>query len=726
MLARLVIAALLTSLPVAAAERPRVALVLAGGGARGAAHVGALRVLERERVPVDLVVGTSMGAVVGGLYASGLTPDEIESALASIDWVGLFDDEPPRKRLSYRRKVDDRRGYVKLETGVDRGGLTVPTGLVAGQKLAFVLQSTLLHTFAVDDFDALPIPFRAVATDLESGRAAVLAEGSLAVAIRASMSVPLAFAPVEIDGRTLVDGGIVDNLPLGVARDLGAERLIVIDVTSPLGEFDEPSIFNVAGRTIDVMTLDNVRDSRRLIGDRDLLITPEIDVTATQFARFADAIADGERAVSKQLEALRGFSVSAERHADWRASLRLGVELDPTKVRIDEIVVEGLDRVSSEQLMRRISTEPGSMLDLDRVAADLERIYQIGEFERVEFRIEPDGARRRLVIDLSEKSWGPGYLRYGLALEANLEGDGFFRLFGDYTRTQLNRLGAEWKTVGSIGDEDGLFTELYQPLDYDGRYFVAPSLEWSQRQELVEIDPGRFSSRLERSEASLAVGARLSHFGELRLGASRGLFQIQPRGELAPQQDFDTGGAYARIGFDLLDQPFFPRAGWFAEAEFYGSREGFGADLEYDRLEGDLGVVLGAGKGAFLGLAQYGSALGSDLPDFEEFTLGGFLDQTGLDPESLRGDHKVGLQLVYYREIGRLPRLLGSEIYLGGAAEVGQVWSAGASFDADELRATGTLLAGFDSVVGPLYVGLGIADDGQAGFYLFLGNPFGN
>ena len=365
-------------------ERPSVGLVLGGGGARGAAHIGVLRVLEREQIPVDFVVGTSMGAIVGGLYASGMSADEIEEALLAIDWDALFDDDPPRRRLNFRRKIDDRRGFVKLESGVDREGLTVPTGLVAGQKLAFVLQSTLLHTFGIDDFDALPIPFRAVATDLERGDIAVLDSGSLPAAIRASMSVPLIFAPAEIDGRTLVDGGIVNNLPIDVARDHGVDRIIVVDVTSPLGSFEGASVFSVAGRTLDVLTFENVRTTRTEVLPGELLITPDIPISSSEFERAAEAIEAGERAGEAAVERLQPWAIDAASYERRARRLDRVDDLDPGTVRIDEIVLRTGDRVDHRQLTERIETRAGATLDLELLAADLERIYQIGEFERVE------------------------------------------------------------------------------------------------------------------------------------------------------------------------------------------------------------------------------------------------------------------------------------------------------------------------------------------------------
>jgi len=224
-------------------DRPHTCLVLGGGGARGAAHIGVLKVLERERVPIDCIVGTSMGAVVGGLYASGYTADEIEAVLDRIDWAEVLRDKPPRDERSMRRKEDDLRLLGGVEVGLSNGKIAFPQGLIQGQKLEMLLRRLLLPTWQVRDFDHLPIPFRAIATDIVSGEKVVFAQGDLALAIRASMSVPGVFAPVRYEDHLLVDGGVVDNVPIDEARRLGAQRLIVSRVGSPLmteAQLDSP------------------------------------------------------------------------------------------------------------------------------------------------------------------------------------------------------------------------------------------------------------------------------------------------------------------------------------------------------------------------------------------------------------------------------------------------------------------------------------------------------
>ncbi len=216
------------------AERPRIGLALGGGGARGAAHIGVLKELERLRIPIDAVAGVSMGAIVGGLYASGKTPDELQELVTSLDWANAFDDQSKREHRSYRRKQDDAAFPIPLELGLRDGTLQLPKGLIQGQKLSLILREQLLHVYDVDNFDNLPTPFRAVASDIQTGDAYVMSGGDIELAIRASMSAPGIFSPVVVDGHSLVDGGLVGNVPVSVVREMDVDIIIAVDVEFPL------------------------------------------------------------------------------------------------------------------------------------------------------------------------------------------------------------------------------------------------------------------------------------------------------------------------------------------------------------------------------------------------------------------------------------------------------------------------------------------------------------
>ena len=365
-------------------KRPRIGLVLGGGGARGAAHVGVLKVLEEMRIPVDYVVGTSMGSIVGGLYASGMTPQEIEREILAMDWDDLFKDEPDRADRSFRRKRDDDNYAFKAKPGFNDGKLQVPLAYIRGQKFDLALNRLMLPVIDVKNFDNLSIPYRAVAADLETGKAVVLGSGSLPKAIRASMAVPAAFDPVEIDGRLLVDGGIANNVPVSVARDMGAEVFIVVDVGSGLASRDKiKSALDVSGQLANFMFTLNSEQQLKSLTARDVLVRPALgDIGGGSFDRAAEAIPIGEASARAAREALLRYSVGPEEYARHLAQRGYG---RPGPSVIEFVRIENHSRVSDAIIADKISIKPGQPLDVTQLEQDIGTIYGLEIFESVRY-----------------------------------------------------------------------------------------------------------------------------------------------------------------------------------------------------------------------------------------------------------------------------------------------------------------------------------------------------
>jgi NTE family protein len=715
--------------PIKSSSRPRIGLVLSGGGARGAAHVGVLKVLEENRIPVDLIVGTSMGSIVGGLYASGLSPEIMEAKLNEIDWEDLFSDRPPRENISFRRKEDDRLNLFPLEIGVKTKGFVFPSGFIAGQKLGFVLRSMLLHTTGIERFDDLPIPYRAVAADIATGETVVLDHGDLARAIRASMSVPGVFATVRIDGKTLVDGGIARNLPVDVAKALGVDRIIAVDISTPLEKLEgkEVSVFGVLGQTLSLLTAANVQEQIKLLGKQDLLITPDLkDIQTSDFAKVDQAIKQGEVVARKSVAALKAFSVSEEAFKKYLQKQRIEKDRLLKPVQIDSVKVTGLSRVNPKQVTRRIKTQAGKPLNLEGLSDDLERISELGEFEQIDFVLVPDREKTHLVIDAHEKPWGPTILRFGLTLQADLEGNGSFNFLADLTRTQINRLGAELKIQASVGDNNLIFTEFYQPLDYGGFLFMAPRVEYEQNNQGATLDDdSRVEFKGRRFDSAFDLGLQLKNYAELRFGIRQGTLNADiVFGSEVPESSLDVtvGGLEVRLTYDRLNNANFPRSGSFIRGDLFLSRADLNADDTYDRLDVHANKALSFGRHTLIGSARYSTSLGSDIPFYDEFKLGGFLNLSGLELDQLQGDTLGFLRLIYFAKIGK-PGTFAKGIYLGGSLEAGNVWEDSNDFDLEDLRAAGSVFVGVDSILGPFYLGYGRADQGDKSFYLFLGRP---
>ncbi|MEM6705681.1 MAG: patatin-like phospholipase family protein [Acidobacteriota bacterium] len=704
-----------------AVERTRTALVLSGGGARGAAHVGVLEVLEANGVAVDCVVGTSMGSIVGGLYAAGWSPEAMAAELVSTDWEDAFDDSPARKQTSFRRKQDDFLPLFPLELGLGRGGFKAPSGLIAGQKLGFLLKSLTAHIATMRDFDRLGLPYRAVAADLDDGSVVVLRSGSLAEAMRASMSIPGVFRPVELDGRTLVDGGIARNLPVDIGRELCAsgagDRVIAVDIGTPRRQSKEGGTFvNVLAQTFSVINKRNVAVSLAELGEGDLLITPDLgDISASSFDRVAEAIEIGRQAAEEVAAELQRFASPPEAFSSWVGGVRKRFG-EVEEIRIAEVAVEGAERVDPRQILRRIRLGTGDLIRVDQLGTTLGRIYQLGEFEQVDFRFEEVTGGTRLVIDVKEKSWGPGYLRTGLRLESNLEGDSDFLAIANYRRSQINSLGAEWRTNLTIGDENSLFTEFFQPFDHRGFTFVAPYFEAS-RDEFVDPS-GEFGGiDVSSYEVGVAVGTQFGNYGEVRFTASSGQVSAGST-TVRGLGTFDVGGFGANLLLDRLDETEFPRRGSFLAASYFDSNDFLGVDDEYQvaTLTTFLAHPIRRRTTAIFGL-DLGAEMSGELPIYAEFRLGGFFNLSGLRPQSLSGDTLALATIGGYHQFR-------NKFYLGAALEAGNVWRDRADADVDDLIQSGMVYVGRQTFVGPLYVGYASTTDGDDSWYFFLGRAF--
>ena len=401
-------------------HRPKIGLVLGGGGARGASHVGVLKVLEENHIPIDYIVGTSMGAIVGGLYASGMSPGEIEENFKSVDWGDLFTDRLSEKELSFRNK-GDRRKFIDLELGLKNGKIVFPKGIISGHKLSFLLKSMVSPAATTKNFDLLPIPFRAIATDIETGEEVILKYGNLAEAIRASMSIPGVFTPVEIDGRILVDGGAINNLPIDIARQMGADIIIAVDVGMPLAKRDElDSALDITMQVIGIMTQQNVDEQIAQMRQKDILIRPDLGhITTADFSKVAETISLGEEKARDFIEDLKRYSISKDAYRDYLLTQRQDI-LEPAK--IDFVEIKKPARVAPQAIKERIKTKLGAALSIEALKSDMRSVYSIGDFEQVDYDLIEENGKKGLLVDTKEKSWSPNYLRFGLNLIDDFEG----------------------------------------------------------------------------------------------------------------------------------------------------------------------------------------------------------------------------------------------------------------------------------------------------------------
>jgi NTE family protein len=706
--------------------RPRIGLVLGGGGARGAAHIGVLKELERLRIPVDAIAGTSMGAIVGGLYATGVNAEDLEELVSSLDWNAALSDKAAREHLSFRRKQDEREFPINFELGLRGTDLLLPKGVIQGQELDLLLRKLTMHASHITDFDEFPIPFRAIASDIVAGEAVVLDSGDLTMAIRASMSVPGVFAPARVDGRLLVDGGLIGNLPIDVMKEMGVDIIIAVDVEFPLYKSEElVSVLTISEQMLTILIRKETLRQIDTLAASDILIRPELGIYASaNFADITDTIQPGQQAVLDQAERLQELSLPETDWAPYLAQRTLRVN-ENDELAFVRVVHDG--KLAAEVLESRLSVHAGDKINADILAQNANRLYGLQLYEQVDYRLIDEDAGTGVEYRAVAKSWGPNFLQFGVSIENDFEGSTEFNLAARLTKAGLNKLGAEWRTDLQLGTEPALSTEFYQPLSFDSRLFVAPRLEIRQSNlDAFSMDDTIARYRVSEGDLSLDFGRELGTVGEFRLGIYRGIGEARVKvGDPAlPNFDFETGGAFARLRFDTVDNSHFPRSGMLADIHWNLSRPSLGADHNFDTIEGEFSQTWSRGKNSLqLGLG-YATTLSSDNTVQDFFPMGGFLRLSGLERGEISGPHSALARLVYYRQVGDTTGdLFETPIYLGFSAEAGNVWLTREEIGFDTMQINGSVFVGLDSYFGPVYLAAGFAENGQTNFYLFVGAP---
>nr|WP_242470700.1 patatin-like phospholipase family protein [Thiocystis violacea] len=712
-----------------AAERPKIGLALSGGGARGAAHVGVLKLIEELGIPIDYVAGTSMGSIVGGLYAMGLSPEEIQTTIEEIDWDGIFKDESERQDRRMRRKLEDRNYLVKSRPGVNerKREVNLVPALIQGQKLELALRKYSLPASRIEDFDDLRIPFRAVATDVVTGEAVILGRGDLAASMRASMAVPAVFAPVEIDDKLLVDGGLAMNLPVSVVRNMGADIVIAVDVGGPRRDREEISnVLTMLDQIASLVTWRNTQEEIAKLKGRDLLITPPLghDVLASDFGKMVEAIAIGARGAEGKRAELSALALPPARYAAYRESHR---PADYRVPNVREVRINNDSRLSDRILSERLDVTPGQPLDPAGLERQLASIYDQDNFESVRYHLEDQtDDEATLVVSAKEKSWGTSSLQGGMEFSSTTGGDSRFNIGLAYTMAPLNAYNGEWRTQLQVGEEPGFFTALYQPIDPLEQWYVGAGAGHMNENLVVfnanTQDKPIAEYQLSRTGGLLEFGHNFDNWGRLGLRYSRFSGSAEQRIGDTPFSNYDFESAEMTLGFqlDTLDSLTFPRDGWYADINALTSRGALGASHDYDQAGFSLIRARSWGRDSLLtGLTLAGS-FGGDAPPQSYYQLGGFLNLSGFNQRELSGANLGIARAIYLRDLGT--GLV--KTYAGGSLEVGNVWDRRGDIGWDSLRVGGSLFVGADTFIGPLYLGYGQADGGHGAFYLFLGRPW--
>ena len=710
----------------AQSAQPKTGLVLSGGAARGLAHIGVLRALEEQGVKIDAIAGTSMGAVIGGLYASGYSVDELEQVALEMDWGQVLSDDPPRNDVPFRRKQDDRDFLIKQRLSFrDDGSLGLPLGMIQGQNLALLLERLLVRSSGIEDFDRLPIPFRAVATDIANDEKVVFSRGHLPQVIRASMSIPAVLAPVELDGRLLADGGMVDNVPVDVARSMGGDRVIVVDIGTPLKPRKELlTVLDVLNQSITMMTRRNSEEQLATLTADDILVQPDMaPYASTDFGQGEQIIAAGYRAA----DAMQARLAPLAQRSGGNPALTLARTAEQRSPVIHDIRVDNDSKVGDEVIRNYIRQPLGEPLDMALLQRDMGTLYGLDYFERVQYQVVSQEQRNTLVIDAREKRTGTDYLRLGLSLSDDFNGDSLFNLGASFRKNGINRLGAEWLTRLQLGDRQELFSEFYQPLDVGSRWFVAPNLyaeAWNV-DAVLDNDPIA-EYRVKRYGYALNVGRQIANNGEIRFGIGQAMGEAGVRvGERNMDEFSFTEGYYGlEYSFDTLDNVDFPHEGEEIGLRVRQYEAGLGADDRYRKWDFNLDKAFSSGLNTFVLGGRYGRTLDDAPIVISSFQLGGARQLSGFRQDAVTGQNIALGRAVYYRRMSPRSFLpLDFPWYLGASLERGRAWNNDNSFDSGYINAASVFL-GYVTPLGPLNFSYGINDEDEQALYLNLGRSF--
>ena len=707
--------------------RPRVGLVLGGGGARGAAHVGVLKKLQELRIPVDCVAGTSMGGLVAGAFSSGLSPAEMQTALKEADWRDMFRDSASYADFTPRLKGFSQSYIPGSEGGIKNGTLQFPSAVLSGQKIKFFIDRLVRANAAPQRVEGQPLPLALVTTDIVTGETRVWRSGDLATLMRATMSVPGLMAPVKYEGLSLVDGGLVDNVPIAQVQQLcQPDVVIAVNVGSPLlkAEDIDASPLAVTGQMINLLTEQNVTKSLTLLRPGiDVYIRPSLDgITAGDFERSEETIARGYAAASSAEPELRRLAVSPEHYTVWLRSTSRQPLPDTT---VQAIRATGLPPKQARVLTEKLNTKPGATLNVQTLENDLLKAYGEGRYSNVAYQLvreqESESGATALNIVATEKPWGPDLVRAGINFSWGSSEEARYNVRAAYHQTQLNDDGGELLLTGQIGSDNALGADFYQPLDAASPWFVqSQGFLRSRSADLYQNGTAQARFRVNAAEINGGLGLNLGRYGVLKTG----LLQRSQSAEatigssslLGDKTTGDNTAWFVSADLDRFNSPFFPTAGWRARLTQTQASD-------YTKLSGSYAQSFSLGAYVLTGRMAFTRATDGTLPISDSASLGGTNHLSGLASGQVVGSDMRYLGLRSEKIIGRMPLGMGGDLRLGLSYEAGSMQQRYSETQGSGIIHSSGVYLGGETPLGPLYLGLAKASDNDARLFLFLGNP---
>lgn len=708
-------------------SRPRIGLVLAGGGAKGGAHVGVLKVLEEQHIPIDCIAGTSMGALIGGGYASGIPATELEKFLVNVNWKKVVGNQGQRKLEPVEQKRAGATYSNNFEFGVTADGVTAPGGIIATSNIEDLLRIYVASARLETDFNKLPIPFRAIATDMVSGKMVILDHGDIATAMRASMAIPGAFAPVVTDNKILSDGGLVRNIPIDIARDLCADVVIVVNLVEPAANPKKlQSALQLLNRTMDVMIEANETLQLQTLGPRDVLVNVEMGTIGTSdFERIAETIPLGESAARAMASDLTKWSIPEQQYLAWRKTITASQTF---KASLADVRFEGLQRVNPQYLAKIDPVKAGDIVDTVAISNAAQKMSVLQDFDSVGYRLDGDPQTPTLTWLPREKNWGPNYFKVDFGVYTSANGELTFNLYGRHVRTWLNSLGGEWRSELQIGGESLLNTSFFQPLDAAHRFFVEPHALLSRSLEDIYSDNVHVARYKFRDVAGLVdFGVNIGTYAQARIGYlydSRKV-DVDIGSPLLPETRRMDAGLLVSADFDNRDTAFNPTHGVAIALEYMRSDLSLGADRHWERAELGVGVAVPTRRDVIWMTAAGGSNLGSNLPPDRALAIGGPSSFPGLYLGELRVDNYWTVGTKYLWNIKDMLSIRNLALYAGIGLNAGEIYDRLDQGKEGFIYGGSIFLTG-RTLIGPLTVGLGAVSLDSWSLWISVGRPVGH
>jgi len=717
------------------AHRPHIGLALSGGGARGLAHIGVLKWMEENHIPVDSVAGTSMGGLVGGMYATGMSPAEMENFVEHIDWDDVLLSEPTYDQLSYRRKQDRRSLQVSALLGIKKG-LRGPNGLSPGHGVGLLIDKVAFPYSTISSFDDLPTPFRCVATDMLNGGAVVLKDGSLAESLRATMAIPGVFTPVDLNGRLLADGGIVDNIPTDVARTMDADIVIAVDIVGPLSTRDK--LQNISGMLDQTISLMSLEHDRRSLREADLVLAPDLgDTSIFDFNLAQKIIRMGYEGAARRAVVLRRFAAS---DAEWRDFIadRESRKRTP-QTTAQALAVTGVPADQQQYLEKRLQKTIAKGVDEKRLDARLTHIVGEGRFDSLGYEGFVQNGVPALRVVAHEKTYGPPFIDFAV----NVDGSGTaafdFSAGARVTFMDVDHHGGEWRNDLLLGSSNLAATEFYQPLG-NSHVFVAPFAFASKFARNAFEDTTRVAIfGDERAGGGLDLGYDSGRRSEFRLGYEIFDGKLDPLVGSAglPVVSGSTGEVRARYVWDGEDSPSVPGKGSRVTVDLSRVLQSPGLLHPIGQLDVQTSTFIPTGpKTSLFYVASGGTTFHGEAGPFQVFALGGPFHLGAYLPQEFIGNHYAYSSLGFRRELYRLPQFVGRKIYWAGWYEAGSAWGGSilpgtispgtAVTDSGAVVVRGTINLGIiaETFVGPVGLGGSVSPTGQSRLNFSIGRLF--